>query len=52
MDRALAVMKRSSSDKWLVRTARQTVLRGRCKLVSTSMGKARCAWMGWYWKTV
>ena len=39
-------------DKWLVRTARQTVLRGRCKLANTSMGKARCAWRGLYWKTV
>ena len=33
-------------DKLLVRTARKTVLRGRCKLASTSMGKVRCAWKG------
>jgi len=38
-------------DKWLVRTARQTVLRG-CKLASTSMGNVHCAWRGLYWKTV
>jgi len=37
-------------DKWLVRTARQTVLCGRCKLASTSMGKVCCAWRGLYWK--
>jgi len=39
-------------DKWLVRTARRTVLCGRCKLASTSIGKMRCAWRGLYWKTV